>query len=126
MAPLTYQNQWVELTLENRLVRGGCLRAYKHMVKLTLNPCRTLGSQHKKTVSDLQILTPPCILIANGNNNLMINLTSFYNLYRFTNRMPNLMIVSYKRLSLSLSSLQPQRKIQRHANVIFSLHIHNP
>ena len=35
-------NPWVELTLENRLGRRGCLRAYKHMVKLILNPCRTL------------------------------------------------------------------------------------
>ena len=35
--------QWVELTFENRL-EGGCLRAYKHMVKLTLNPCEIVGS----------------------------------------------------------------------------------
>ena len=32
-----------ELTLENWLVRNGCLRAYKHMVKFTLNPYGTLG-----------------------------------------------------------------------------------
>ena len=31
------RNPWVELTLENWLVMGGCLRAYRHMVKLTLN-----------------------------------------------------------------------------------------
>ena len=39
-------NPWVEveLTLENRLIRGGCLRAYKHMIKFTLNQCGTLGS----------------------------------------------------------------------------------
>ena len=37
-------NTWVELTIENRLVRGGCPKAYKHMVKLILNPCGTLGS----------------------------------------------------------------------------------
>ena len=37
-------NPWVELTLENRLTRGGCSRAYKHMVKLILNPYGTLGS----------------------------------------------------------------------------------
>ena len=37
-------NPWVELTLENLLARGGYLRAYKHMVKLILNPCRTLES----------------------------------------------------------------------------------
>ena len=41
---LDVRNQWVELTLENRLARGGCLRAYKYMVKLALNPCGTLGS----------------------------------------------------------------------------------
>ena len=34
---------WVKLTFEKRL-KGGRLRAYKHMVKLTLNPCETLGS----------------------------------------------------------------------------------
>ena len=38
------RNPWVELTLENQLVRGGCLRTYKHMVKLILNSCGTLGS----------------------------------------------------------------------------------
>ena len=38
------KNPWVELTLENRLARGGCPRAYKCMVKLTLNPCGTLRS----------------------------------------------------------------------------------
>ena len=37
-------NSWVELTLENWLVRRGCPRAYKHMVKLILNPWGTLGS----------------------------------------------------------------------------------
>ena len=37
-------NPWVELTLENLLARGGYLRAYKHMVKLILNPCGTLES----------------------------------------------------------------------------------
>ena len=36
-------NPWVELTLENWLTRGGCPRAYKHIVKLTLNQCETLG-----------------------------------------------------------------------------------
>ena len=39
-------NSWVELTIENRLVRVGCPRAYKHMVRLILNPCGTLGSYH--------------------------------------------------------------------------------
>ena len=38
------RNSWVELTLENWLVRGGYLRAYKHMVKLILNSYGTLGS----------------------------------------------------------------------------------
>ena len=38
------RNPWVELTLENRLVKGGYQRAYRHMVKLTLNQCETLGS----------------------------------------------------------------------------------
>ena len=33
----------IELTLENRLARGGCPRAYKHMVKLILNLCEILG-----------------------------------------------------------------------------------
>ena len=37
-------NPWVELALENRLAREGCPRAYKHMVKLILNPFGTLGS----------------------------------------------------------------------------------
>ena len=37
-------NPWVELTLENWLKRGGCPRAYIHMVKLTLHSCGTLGS----------------------------------------------------------------------------------
>ena len=37
-------NPWVELTLENRLARGGCPRTYKHMIKLTFNQCGTLGS----------------------------------------------------------------------------------
>ena len=36
-------NSWVELILENRLIRKGYLRVYKHMVKLTLNPCGALG-----------------------------------------------------------------------------------
>ena len=34
----------VELTLEYWLTREWCPRAYKHMVKLTLNQCGTLGS----------------------------------------------------------------------------------
>ena len=34
----------VELTLEDRLARGKCPRAYKHMVRLILNPYGTLGS----------------------------------------------------------------------------------
>ena len=34
---------WIELTFEKRLERG-CLRAYKHMVKLKLNPCEIVGS----------------------------------------------------------------------------------
>ena len=38
------KNLWVELTLENWLARGGCPRAYKHMVKIIFNPRRTLGS----------------------------------------------------------------------------------
>ena len=33
----------VELTLEDRLARGGCPRAYKHMVRLILNLYGTLG-----------------------------------------------------------------------------------
>ena len=37
-------NSWVKLTLENRLVMGGCPRTYKHMIKLTLNQCETLES----------------------------------------------------------------------------------
>ena len=37
------KNPWVELTLENWLAKGECLRAYKHMVKLTFNLCGTLG-----------------------------------------------------------------------------------
>jgi len=38
------KNSWVELTLENQLAKGGCPRAYKHKVKLILNPCGTLRS----------------------------------------------------------------------------------
>ena len=38
------RNPWVELILENQLVKGGCLRVYKHMVKLIHNSCGTLGS----------------------------------------------------------------------------------
>ena len=41
---MSVANSWVELNLENRLARGRCLRAYKHMVKLTLNQYGTLGS----------------------------------------------------------------------------------
>ena len=37
-------NLWVKLTLENRLARRGCLRAYKHIVKLIFNPYETLAS----------------------------------------------------------------------------------
>ena len=36
-------NPWVVLILENRLAREWCSRAYKHIVKLTLNQCGTLG-----------------------------------------------------------------------------------
>ena len=36
-------NPQVELTPENRLTRGGCLGANKHMFKLILNQCGTLG-----------------------------------------------------------------------------------
>ena len=39
-------NSWVELTIENQLAMVGCPRVYKHMVKLILNPCETLGSYH--------------------------------------------------------------------------------
>ena len=39
-------NSWVELTIENQLAMAGCPRVYKHMVKLILNPCETLGSYH--------------------------------------------------------------------------------
>ena len=38
------RNPWIELTLENKLARRGCPRAYKHKIKLILNPCGTLGS----------------------------------------------------------------------------------
>ena len=38
------RNPWAELILENWLARRGCLRAYKHMVKVTLNQCGTLES----------------------------------------------------------------------------------
>ena len=66
----------------------------------------------------------PYILIANGNNNLMINLTSFYNLLSIGNSYarPKDSIIQ-KLLSLPPN---PQEKTQRHANAIFSLHIHNP
>ena len=37
-------NPCVELTLKYRFTRGGCPKTYIHMFKLTLNPCRTLGS----------------------------------------------------------------------------------
>ena len=37
-------NLCIELTLENWLVRRGCPKAYKHMVKLILNSCVTLGT----------------------------------------------------------------------------------
>jgi len=40
---LNVTNPWVEPTLKNWLARGGCLGAYKYMVKLTLNLCGTLG-----------------------------------------------------------------------------------
>ena len=42
--PNVVTNSWVKLTLENQLARGGCTRAYKHMIKFILNPCGTLGS----------------------------------------------------------------------------------
>ena len=42
--------------LKNQLARGGCLRAYKHMVKLILNQCGTLGSKY--TCSSLPIAVP--------------------------------------------------------------------
>ena len=38
------RNSWLELILKNRLAKGGCLRAYKYMVKLILNSCKILGS----------------------------------------------------------------------------------
>ena len=37
-------NPGIELTLENQLAREGCPRAYKHTIKLILNPCETLES----------------------------------------------------------------------------------
>jgi len=37
-------NLWVKLTLKNRLAKGECPRAYKHIIKLIFNPCGTLGS----------------------------------------------------------------------------------
>ena len=30
---------WVELTFENRLAWGGCLRTYTHVFKFTLKQC---------------------------------------------------------------------------------------
>ena len=42
--PKVVTNPWAELTLENQLARGWCPRTYKHIIKLILNPCRTLGS----------------------------------------------------------------------------------
>ena len=41
---LSIRNSRVELTLKNQLTREKCPRTYKHMVKLTLNSCKTLGS----------------------------------------------------------------------------------
>ena len=41
---LNVRNLRVELTLENQLARRECPRTYKHMVKLILNSCGTLGS----------------------------------------------------------------------------------
>ena len=41
---MSVTNSWVKLNLENQLAREGSLRVYKHMVKLTLNQYRTLGS----------------------------------------------------------------------------------
>lgn len=38
------RNPWVELTLENRLARGGYTRVYKYIIKLRLNSFGTLGS----------------------------------------------------------------------------------
>ena len=35
-------NSEVEFTSENRLTRGECLRAYKHMFKPIFNQCGTL------------------------------------------------------------------------------------
>ena len=35
---------WIELILKNRLARGECSGTYKHMIKFTLNPCKTLKS----------------------------------------------------------------------------------
>jgi len=37
-------NLWVELIIENWLIRGGCLRVYIDMVELSLKPCETLES----------------------------------------------------------------------------------
>ena len=39
-------NPWVELNLKNQFARRDCTRAYTHMVKLTLDLCETLGSEH--------------------------------------------------------------------------------
>lgn len=38
------RNLWVEVTLENRIAMGECTRAYKYIVKLTLDPYGTLES----------------------------------------------------------------------------------
>ena len=37
-------NLLVELILKNRLIREGCLRVYKHIIKFILNPRGILGS----------------------------------------------------------------------------------
>ena len=44
MKSVNVTNSWVELILENQLARGWYPRSYKHMTKLTFNPCVTLGS----------------------------------------------------------------------------------
>ena len=38
------RNSWVELTLENKLTREGCLGAYIHIFKLALKQCGIVGS----------------------------------------------------------------------------------
>ena len=40
---LNVTNSWVELIFENQLAKEGCPGAYKHVIKLTLNSCGTLG-----------------------------------------------------------------------------------